>query len=286
MSPRPDNRGKRNIDPLRVSSLNEDQAKNSRAAFSTTVVKALGIIEILASYSEAGISLIELSVSLHMPKSTIHRYLATLLELRLAERSGVDRYRLGTKVIELAGSYLASSDLRKESETTLDDIAEKTGETVHLAVPSGAEVVYIAKVESKHTLRMYSHIGARLPMHCTALGKSILAFSGVELFQEVLSELPKPHTPNTITSEQALMEELDLIRLQGFAIDNEENEVGICCVGAPIIDFTGRAIAAMSISGPCDRMNRERCFLLGPMLREAALNISKRKGYTGQIDVQ
>ena len=224
MSPLADNRGQRNVKPLHLSRLNEDQTKNSRAAYSTTVAKALSITEILASSSEAGISLIELSVLLDMPKSTIYRYLATLLELRLAERCGIDRYRLGTKVIELAGSFLAGSDLRKESESILDEIAEKTGETVHLAVPSGSEVVYIAKVESKHTLRMYSHIGARLPIHCTALGKSILAFSGIERIQEVLPELSKPRTANTITSEQALLEELDLIRLRGFAIDDEENE--------------------------------------------------------------
>ena len=161
-----------------------------------------------------------------------------------------------------------------------------TGETVHLAVPSGAEVVYIAKVESKHTLRMYSHIGARLPMHCTALGKAILAFSGVERIREVLPELSKPRTANTITSEQSLMEELERIRFQGFAIDGEENEPGIRCVGAPIIDYTGKAIAAMSISGPCDRMDWERCIQLGPILRDAALKFSKRKGYTGQIDYQ
>jgi len=202
--------------------------------------------------------------------------------LRLAERSDADRFRLGTKVIELAGSFLASSELRKESEAILDEIAEKSGETIHLAVPSGAEVVYIAKVESRHTLGKFSHIGARLPMHCTALGKSILAFSGPGRFQEVLPELSKTRTPNTITSEQALREELDLICSQGFAIDNEENEVGIRCVGAPIIDYTGKAIAAMSISGPRDRMDPERCFQFGPLLREAVLKISRRKGFTGQ----
>ena len=216
-----------------------------------------------------------------MPKSTTHRYLATLLELNLAERNDTDRFRLGTKVIELAGSFLASSDIRKESEPILEEMAKKTGETVHLAVPSGSEVVYIAKVESRHTLGMFSHIGTRLPMHCTALGKSILAFSRPDLIQTVLSEPLQSRTPNTITSNEALREELVLIRSQGFAVDNEENEVGICCVGAPILNYTGKAIAAMSISGPSDRMDKERCIQLGPVLQEAVLNISKRKGFAG-----
>lgn len=284
MSPHQEDKTKRISRPLPSTRSAEEESKTSRASFSTTVAKALSVIEILASCAEAGINLTELSASLNMPKSTAHRYLATLLELRLAERSSADRFRLGTKVIELAGSFLASSDVRKESESILDEMAEKTGETVHLAVPSGAAVVYIAKVESRHTLGMFSHIGARLPMHCTALGKSILAFSGPERIQAVLSELPKPRTPNTITSEQVLREELVLIRSQGFAVDNEENEVGICCVGAPILDYTGMAIAAMSISGPCDRLDRERCIQLGPLLREATLKISKRKGFTDSRD--
>lgn len=281
MSPLPENRAKRTSKPPQTVRLDEDQAKNSRAAFSTTVAKALSIIEILASSSDAGINLTELSAALTMPKSTAHRYLATLLELNLAERNSTDRFRLGTKVIELAGSFLASSDIRMESEPILEEMAEKTGETVHLAVPSGSEVVYIAKVESRHTLGMFSHIGTRLPIRCTALGKSILAFSGPDLIQAVFSEPPQSRTPNTITSNEALREELVLIRTQGFAVDNEENEVGICCVGAPILDYTGRAIAAMSISGPCDRMDQERCIQLGPVLREGVLKISKRKGYAG-----
>jgi|SRR3972149_3052684 len=281
MSPLPENTGKRASRPPKPARLDEDQAKNSHAAFSSTVVKALNIIEILASNSDAGINLTELSAVLNMPKSTTHRYLATLLELNLAERNDTDRFRLGTKVIELAGSFLASSDIRKESEPILEEMAKKTGETVHLAVPSGSEVVYIAKVESRHTLGMFSHIGTRLPMHCTALGKSILAFSRPDLIQTVLSEPLQSRTPNTITSNEALREELVLIRSQGFAVDNEENEVGICCVGAPILNYTGKAIAAMSISGPSDRMDKERCIQLGPVLQEAVLNISKRKGFAG-----
>lgn len=268
----------------RISSIKstENEARFSTVSFSTSVAKAFSIIQILASRSEAGTSLTELSTLLHMPKSTTHRYLATLLELHVAERGDADRFRLGTKVIELAGSFLASSDIRMESEPILEEMAEKTGETVHLAVPSGTEVVYIAKVESKHTLGMSSHIGSRLPMRCTALGKSILAFSGLDLIQAVFSEPPQSRTPNTITSNEVLETELDRIRTQGFAVDNEENEVGICCVGAPILDYTGKAIAAMSISGPCDRMDRERCIQLGPMLRDATLKISKRKGFTDQ----
>jgi DNA-binding IclR family transcriptional regulator len=254
-----------------------------RAPISTTVAKAMGIVDILASKAEVGVSLSELSLLIGMPKSTTHRYIATLQSVGLAERKGLDHYRLGTKVIELAGSFLAKSDLRIESQASLNELAEMTGETIHLAVASGTGVVYIAKIESKYALGMFSHIGARLPMHSTALGKAILAFSAPERLEAVLAEHPEARTPSTITSAKALKVEMVSIRSQGFALDNEENEIGICCVSAPIIDYTGTAIAAISISGPRERMDRERCIQLGPLLWETTQRVSRRQGFTGNL---
>ena len=258
------------------------QNPSHRAKVSSTVAKALGIIDILASRAENGISLTELSAILSMPKSTAYRYLSTLLELGLAERTNLDRFYLGTKVIELAGSFLANSDLRNESQPILTELAEMSSETIHLAMPSGTEVVYIAKIESRHAWGMLSHIGTRQPMYCTALGKSILAFSDPKLLQEVLAGPPKSRTSNTITSAEALEAELAMVRSRGFAIDDEENEDGICCVGAPIIDYASKAIAAISISGPRERMNRDRCFQFGSLVRDAARRISKRRGFVDQ----
>ncbi len=254
-----------------------------RASVSTTVAKAINILDILASKADAGVSLVELCTLVEMPKSSTHRYLVTLQELDLAERKSDDRYYLGTKVVELAGIYLLKSDLRSESQVALDELAEMTGETVHLAVPSGTEVVYIAKVESKHALSMYSHIGARLPMHCTALGKAILAFSNLDVVDSILARPMSVRTPNSITSVEALQDELKSIRLRGYALDNEENELGIRCIGAPIFDYTTKPIGAISVSAPRERMDQERCDSLGPLVQEAALKISKRKGYTGQV---
>jgi DNA-binding IclR family transcriptional regulator len=254
---------------------------SQRASVSSTVAKAIGILDILASKADVGISLAELSSLIDMPKSSTHRYLVTLQELGLANRKDGDRFCLGTKVIELAGSFLVHSDLRTESQEVLNELADKTGETIHLAVPSGTEVVYIAKVESKHALGMFSHIGARLPMYCTALGKAILAFSGERLLHAVLAEPLVPRTPNSITSAKALETELALTHSRGYAIDNEENEIGIRCVGAPIFDYTATPIAALSISVPRERMDEERRSLLGPLVREAAQMVSRRKGFAG-----
>lgn len=268
---------------LKPPSRTSQPENGSRASLSTTVTKAMSIVEILAARADVGVGLSELSALIGMPKSSTHRYMATLQSVGLAERTGVDRFRLGTRVIELAGSFLANSDLRSESQTTMDELADMTGETIHLAVPSGTDVVYIAKIESKHTLGMSSHIGARLPMYCTSLGKAILAFSAPGLLQVVLAERPQARTPHTITSAKALREELVTVRSQGFALDNEENEAGICCVGAPVIDYTGNAIAAISISGPRERMTRERAIQLGPLLWESTQRVSRRQGFSGQF---
>ena len=238
-------------------------------------------MEALAPETDRGLTLADLSSRVALPKSTVHRYLATLLELGLAQRSDTDRFRLGTKVIELAGAYLANSDLRKESQSVLDALSEQTNETVHLAVRSGAEVVYIAKVESKHALRMYSYIGARLPMYSTALGKSMLAFGPDDWLQETLAGGLEPRTPHTIVTASALQADLAAIRARGFSFDNEENEIDVRCVGAAVFDFTQSVIAAISLSGPTDRMGQKRSAELGPVVRQAAQHISQRMGYAG-----
>jgi DNA-binding IclR family transcriptional regulator len=252
-----------------------------RRKISVTVTKAFGIVEALAPETDRGLTLADLSQRVALPKSTVHRYLATLLELGLAQRNDTDRFRLGTKVIELAGVYLANSDLRKESQDTLDHLSAQANETVHLAVRSEAEVVYIAKVESRHAVRMYSYIGARLPMYCTALGKAMLAFGPEDWIRETLANGLKPRTPHTLVKATALKADLKAIRARGFSCDNEENEIGVRCVGAAVLDFTGSVVGAISLSGPTDRVDQRRSAELGPIVREAARQISQRMGYPG-----
>lgn len=262
---------------------NSNPATSHRVSASSTVTKTINILEILASRADVGVNLAEMCTLIDIPKSSTYRYLVTLQELGLAERKDNDRYYLGTKVIELAGAYLLKSDLRNDSQAALNELADITGETVHLAIPSGTEVIYIAKVESKHALSMSSHIGARLPMHCTALGKAILAFSGDQVSKYVLARPLVSQTPNSIISVDKLEQELALIRSRGYAIDNEENEEGIRCVGAAIFDYTMNPIGAISISAPRDRMNDERLYALGPVVQQAALNVSRRKGFSGEF---
>jgi len=251
----------------------------SRHSTSTTVAKAFAILDMLASNGENGASLTEVSSHLGMSKSTAHRYLTTLEELAVVERDEKDHFRLGLKLIELTGAILSDHDLRKVSESFLNEVAAQTQETVHLAVPSLNEVVYIAKVDSSHSIRMASRIGGRMPMYCTALGKAILAHYPLDRVEEIIREGTPAQTLYTLTSPQTLLAELERVRAQGFATDDQENEIGVRCVGAPIFDYTTKVIGAISVSGPANRLTKGRCLELGPLVRDAALKVSRRMGY-------
>jgi IclR family KDG regulon transcriptional repressor len=251
-----------------------------QSELSTTVAKAFVVIELLASKSGDGLSLGELSKHLGVSKSTAHRYLVTLENLGVVERDASDRFYLGYKLVELTGAFLAKNDLRNQSQPLLDELAAHTSETIHLAVPSGNEVVYISKIESTHSIQMFSYVGARLPMYCTSLGKAILAHYPPEKVKDLVGENFKARTPHTITTFNSLCADLDHIRERGFAYDLEENEIGVCCVGAPVFDYNRKVVGAISASGPIIRMTPARCSELGPVLSDVALRISKRMGYS------
>ena len=233
----------------------------------------------LASNGEGGISLEEVSGHLGTSKSTAHRYLTTLEKLAVVERDEKDHFHLGLKLIELAGAFLSDHNLRDVSEPFLNEVAAQTQETVHLAVLSVNEAVYIAKVESPHSIRMASRIGARVPMYCTSLGKAILAYYPLDRVEEIIREGMPARTSYTITSPQALRVELERVRAQGFATDDQENEIRVRCVGAPTFGYSTKVIGAISVSGPANRLSKEQSLELGPLVRDAALEVSRRMGY-------
>jgi len=252
---------------------------SARHKTSTTVAKAFSILDLVCEKDTGGTSLAEVSNHLHVSKSTAHRYLTTLEELDVVRRDDNDGFSLGPKLIELTGAFLSNHDLRNEGQSFLEKLAAQTEETVHLAIPSGDEVVYIAKVDSSHSVRMASHIGALNPMHCTALGKAILAHYPPDRVEEIIAKgLPK-RTSHTLTTPERLRDELERVRIQGLATDDQENELGVRCTGAPIFDYTGKVIGAISVSGPAGRITKERSIEMGPLVKEAALEISRRMGY-------
>jgi len=243
------------------------------------VAKAFAILDLLASTPGEPLSLSQVAAFLRVSKSTAHRYLTTLEDLDVVTRDESDNFSLGHKLIELAGAFLSENDLHKESVPFLASLSAQTQETAHLAVPSANNVIYVAKVDSPHSLRLASHIGARSPMHCTALGKAILAQLPPDQLAESIQQGLPERTGNTLTSPETLLAELERVRTQGYAIDDQENEVGVRCIGAPIFDYTGQVIGAISISGPVSRVTVEKCAEFAPMVKQAAQAISRRMGY-------
>lgn len=251
----------------------------SQNATSSSVTRAFAILDAIALRRDPSATPQELAKQLRMSKSTTHRYLLTLDKLGAVERDAHSGYRLGLKLIELAGTTLSNSDLRTQADPLMSELAERAEETVHLAVPSGRDVVYIAKADSARAIRMYSYIGTRAPMYCTALGKAILAFSEPRLLEQVIGAGLAGQTAHSITAPERLRREIERVRAEGFALDNQENETGVCCVGAPVFDYTGKPIGALSISGPAERMSRARQLELGHLVQDAARRLSRRMGF-------
>jgi IclR family acetate operon transcriptional repressor len=254
-----------------------------RQKTSSTVEKAFSILELVSQKEAGGTSLAEVSKYLHVSKSTAHRYLTTLEELDVLRRDDSDEFNLGPKLIELSGAFLSRQDLRNESQASLEQLAAQTEETVHLAIPSGDEVVYIAKVDSPHSVRMASHIGALNPMHCTALGKAILAHFPPDRVNEIMARGLPRRTSHTLTTPERLRDELERVRTQGIATDDQENELGVRCAGAPIFDYAGKVVGAISVSGPAVRITKERVIEMGPLVKQAAREISRRMGHQPRL---
>lgn len=246
-----------------------------------SVDRALHILDMVSRKRE-GCGVTELSIALPLNKTSVFRMLSTLKRHGLVEQDPeTERYKIGYKVLELSGRLLDSIDLRAEARPYLRELENLTNEVIHLVIYNRGEVVYIEKLEGNETLRMHSKVGNRAPMHCTGVGKVILAHLPREEAQEVIDqcELTR-HTGNTITDKDALCAHLRRVRQQGYALDLEENEAGINCIAAPIFDHAGRVVSALSVSGPAIRMTEERIETLKGKVMETSRKISRRLGYT------
>jgi len=242
--------------------------------------RALAILEELSRH-ESGLGVTDIGSMLGLHKSTVHRLLHTLMMRGYVEKDvETEKYRLGLKVVELGQVRLENIEIRTEARPFLKELMELTNETVHLCILENGEVVYIDKVESSNPVRMYSRIGRRAPVHCTGVGKVILAFLKEDEVRRIVDEKGLPRkTDTTITELDQLLKHFELIREQGYAIDDEEHDSGIRCVAAPVRDFKGNVIASISVSGPTSRITRERLNDLAAKVTKTALNISKRLGY-------
>ena len=249
-----------------------------------TIARASLILDILGQ-SPQGISIRELSAKIKLPKGTTHRLLSSLSYFGYVKQDPKTRdYFLGFKLVELGNLLLNQLDLRKEAEPFLRDLAERMKETVHMVAMDRDEVVYIDKVETEQNpsgLRMASRIGLRNPPHSCAVGKVLLADFADEALESFLKgRILSRRTENTMTDSAQLKEHLKQVRKQGYALDDEENERGIRCVSAPIYNETGRAVAAISISGPAFRVTKKVVQeTLKKEVMRTALKISQRLGF-------
>lgn len=253
--------------------------KNKPDQLVKSLDRALNILEKLVDINEP-LGITEISQYTGYHKSTVYRLIDTLCYRGyLTQDFETGKYKVGMKLFEIGSEVFNNLDLRSQVKPYLKEIEEKTAETVHLGVLDSTKMVYIDKVESRRTIRMSSKIGSRTYAHSTGLGKAILAYLAEDEVEQIIEEegLPK-FTENTITNKEELINELEEIRKKGFAIDEEENETGIICVAAPIFDYNDNIVAAISISGPANRMTNNKIIKIKDIAREYSKLISRALG--------
>lgn len=247
------------------------------------VVKTMNILESLSYQESVGVT--ELSHNLGMHKSTVYRFLSSLRELGYVRQDGeTERYALTLKLFEIGSSVLDRIELWREAYPVMKDAAESTRETIHLAVLDGTKLVYLGKIESTQSLRvsMMSRVGQNAPTYCTGVGKTLIAYLPPKRLEQVLQEEAFVRfTKNTITNKSALKKELRAVRERGYGVDNEEHELGVRCIGAPIRDNTGTVCAACSISMPTVRLTDDVLPHYRDTILRAAGDISVRLGFSG-----
>jgi len=240
-------------------------------------------IKILEAFSEENfeMSLSEISKKVNLPKATAYRIIYTLKESGLIEqRTDTGKYRPGLKLFELGSLVFKKLKLREIALPYMENLSKKCGETVHLGILQGDEVISIESCDSSFDLRSNIYIGKRAPLYCTGVGKALLAFLTPEEISRVLKKRRKKYTDNTVVERERLEEELRKVREKGFAVDNMEHEEGVRCVAAPIRNYEGKVVASVSISGPSIRITEEKIPQLASMVKKTAEIISKKLGAT------
>ncbi len=241
--------------------------------------RGLAILDCL-SHSHHGLTLSQITRNLDLPKSTVHCLLLTLERLDYIardEQSG--RYRLGLRLFGLANTAMAGIALREQAAPVLRRLMDRTGLTVHLAAMEQEQAVLIARIDPPGVPRPATWVGKRMPLHCTALGKALLAYMPEDQVEHLIRDQGMlRHNENTIASLRRLKQELQTVRRNGYAIDDEEEEIGVRCVGAPVLDSEERARAAISVTGTTSNIDSESFPRLVAAVQEAAHRISATLG--------
>lgn len=247
------------------------------------VTRALDILELFLE-GEGTLSAPEVTRRLQLPRTTVHELLTTLAArsylVQIPDQTG--RYRLGVRAYQLGSRYAEQLDLAAEGQQVAREVAETCDETVHVAVLEDTDVIYIAKVDSTHAVRMVSAAGRKLPAHCTSVGKMLLAsLPPTELESRLAGRELVAMTQNSITEPDALLSTLADIRERGVAAEHRESNPDVSCVAAPVRDSAGHVVAALSISVPMIRWSEQREEELAELAAKGAGDLSERLGHRG-----
>ena len=241
--------------------------------------RVLRVLEVFGP-ADQELTLSEIAERMQLPRSSVHRLLATLSARGYVERSAQNhRYSLGIRLFEVGSNVIHGRGLHAAAHPVLEKLTMTTGETSHLAVSSGTEAVYVYKLDGPSAIQMPSRVGGRAPGHATSIGKVLLAWGDPELRRQVLGKPLKTYTKHTIVDHQKLVAELELVRSRGYATDIEEFEDGLTCVAAPVFDMADRVVAAVGIAAPAFRANPDTLPRAAESVISAAEAISRRLGH-------
>jgi IclR family acetate operon transcriptional repressor len=251
-----------------------------------SVARALALLEAVGAREEVALSVLAREAGLR--PSTAHRLLATLIDCGYVvqdARSG--RYRLSHKVVELAGvPELRVARLRAVAQPHLEAIRDRSDETTNLVVLEGHTVAYVGQAESARAVRMFTELGRRVVAHATGGGKALLAFQPEQVRAALLAAAPYARlTQHTITTRAALRKELAAVRARGYAVEREEHAVDVGCVGVPVLDADGHAIAAISVSAPLARLEQLDVPGLARAMAGHTLQMARELGYEAPVAV-
>jgi len=260
--------------------LSEASSGSAKTPGSIQVIeRMMSLLDALADSPEPA-SLKNLAAATELHPSTAHRILAAMTNARFVERQDAGTYRLGIRLLELGGIVKSRISMREVAQPFMQELHEKIGEAINLGARHEDEIIYLERTSSGRSLvRVVYLVGGRAPLHLTSLGKLFLASDGPQQVKDYAKRTGLPgKTPHSLTTLAALEKELDKVRRHGIAFDDEEAELGLKCVAAPIHDDAGDVIAALSVSAPADRHDPNWVILL----KQAADAVSHALGYTGQ----
>jgi IclR family acetate operon transcriptional repressor len=250
----------------------------ARAGEVTALERGIRVLEAVIEGGHES-SLADIAARVELPKSTVHRLLQTLVAHHYVETGSAGTYRGSSRLLALAGRIVESVDYAQLIGPALRDLQQHTLDTIHFGILDGPRAVYVEKLPGRRAYQMNSRIGNPLPLHCSAIGKAILAFLPAEERDRLIEGLTLAgRTATTLTTRRALEADLKRTRARWWALDDEENEKGIRCMGTPVFDQTGRAIGAISVSAPVFDFTLEEATSFAPTLRAAARRASDALG--------